>query len=136
MEPEEAVQALQQDQRSRDAVRASSRWGFRILLAWGLLTLVTEPAMALAPFPWLFVPIGVLAVFVAWLAIYANRQKVTARGFGGRYTAVVTATSMLHIAYMYVVFGLGVHNPAAVIPAGWVVAVPLFVGAYVEGRQK
>lgn len=137
MEREEALAALRQDQRSRDAVREGSRWTVRILLCWGIVTLVTVPAVPLAGFPWLFAPLVVFVVFVTWLAVYANRQRVTARGFGRRYTIVVLVTmALLHPAYLGFMLWTDLRNPFIAIPLGWVVAVPLFVGAYVESRQK
>lgn len=137
MEREEALAALRQDQRSRDAVREGSRWTVRILLYWGIVTLVTEPAMVLAGFPWLFIPFAVFLAFVVWLAIYANRQRVTSRGFAKRYVPIVLVTmAVLHPAFLAITLWADLHNPLVVIPLGWVVAVPLFVGAYVESRQK
>jgi hypothetical protein len=137
MEREEALAALQQDQRSRDAVRAGSRWTVRILLYWGIVTLVVEPATVLAGFPWLFVPLAVFAIFVIWLGIYANRQRVTTRGFGWRYVLIVVLTmAVLHPAYLGFMLVTDQRNPFVAILLGSVVAIPLFVGAYVESRQK
>ncbi|MFI0419699.1 hypothetical protein [Spongiactinospora sp. 9N601] len=137
MEPDDARTALLEVERRGREVLAGSRWPITLLTVWGVVTVVVEPAFALmSERPWsLAFPMAVMLGFVAWVSVFAVRQRVVARGFARRYLTTVAAWAVLHTGYIVLITGAGVRDPAIVVAAGLVVALPLFAGACAEGRR-
>ncbi|MGH3655681.1 MAG: hypothetical protein ACRDUA_03385, partial [Micromonosporaceae bacterium] len=125
MDRSEATKALQDTQRRTEAVRAGARWPVTVLTVWGVITFGTEAATAyLAPSLWAVAPLGVVLLFVAWLAVYATRQRATSRGFAKRYVAVVVTWGVLHGAYLQFLLVVKPDLPYA-LAGSLLVAAPL-----------
>jgi hypothetical protein len=138
MDRDDAAAALRDAERRTDAVRAGSRWPIRVLTIWGVVTLAVEPALAFsADRPWAMVlPLGVMIVFIAWVSGYVAKQRISASGFTRRYLAAVLPWGVLHAGYTLLVTVAEWRSVPFVLVGSAVVAAPLFVGAYAEGRSR
>jgi hypothetical protein len=138
MDSDDAIAALEDTERRETAIRAGARWPVKMFTLWGVMTLVVEPAFAfLVDRPWLMVlPMAVVMVFVAWVAVYANRQRVYGHGFSRRHTTLTMVWACLHMGYIWMVTLGGYRSLPYVLIGAVVVAAPMFIGAYVEGRRR
>jgi hypothetical protein len=135
MDRDEAIRALQDARHRSQAVRTGSRWPVTLLTIWGATTLVAEFATAFLAGLWTLIPVGVVVLFVAWAAMYANRQKVYPHGFAWRYLTAVGALAVLHMAYLQLLLRADLRNIPFALVGSLAVAAPLFVGAYIESRR-
>jgi hypothetical protein len=135
MDPDEATFALHDAEHRAEAVRTGSRWPVTLLTVWGVTTFVAEFATAFLAGPWTLIPVGFVLLLVGWAAVYANRQKVYARGFAGRYMIVVGAFAVLHLAYLELLIWADLRQVTFALIGSLAVAAPLFVGAYIESRR-
>jgi hypothetical protein len=138
MRNDDATAALAEAERREATVRAGVRWPTRIFAVWGIVTLVVEPAFAFfADRPWMLVlPMAVVMIFVAWVAVYANRQRVYGHGFSRRYTMLTMIWTALHFGYIWLVTVGGFRSLPYILIGAAAVAAPMFIGVYVESRRR
>ncbi|MDQ2760946.1 MAG: hypothetical protein M3Y17_11130 [Actinomycetota bacterium] len=132
----EARTALADADRVRQAVNGGeNRWPTRYLLAFGIAILVLFPLIGLLG------PVGVVSFTTGWIVViaimvpYATRQRVTRRGQSRRmYVAWGTWAAVYGAALVLgEVFFKG--QAAYWIPAAFLVAAPLLVGAWWVSRS-
>jgi hypothetical protein len=134
--PIDATTALAQAEALQAAVNRQSRWYARYLMIYGTASFVLMLILGLAPRD-----IGEMIAWTFWgvvlsvLIIYTRRQPVARRGLRRRNGVIVAIWVVLY----FLVFIPGTHwfqgDITWRLPGALVVALPAFVGAYLEARR-
>ncbi|MBL7257486.1 hypothetical protein [Paractinoplanes lichenicola] len=124
-----AAVALAEVDQSTAAVREHSGWVRRALIAYGMASLVFFPAGGLVHGFWAVV-IGVIwGVFLVSVVFYALPQRVLVRGFRRVYLRATLWWTALWLAGTAIGHLLFADRVAYWVPAGVVVALPMFAAA-------
>ncbi|MBD0708903.1 hypothetical protein BU197_10985 [Streptomyces sp. CBMA291] len=131
----EAVAALSGIARIEATARGKSRWYVRYLWMFAAWQLVLVPTLLL----WRG-PAGVMAgtaangVVVLGLSLFATRQPVTPRGYGGRHAKVFGAWGVAYAAALVLGLTLFTGSVVFAVVAALVCALPGAVAAVREAR--
>ncbi len=132
----EARTALADAARVRQAVNGGEhRWPARYLGAFGIAMLVLFPLIGLLG------PVGVVIFMTGWVVVisvmvpYATRQRVTRRGQSRRMLVAWGTWAAVYGAALVVGEVFFMAQAAYWVPAAFVVAAPLLVGAWWVSRS-
>ncbi|GAB2569391.1 hypothetical protein Aab01nite_07630 [Paractinoplanes abujensis] len=127
--PAWAAVALAEIDQSRAAVREHSAWVGRALIAYGMASVVFFPVSGLVHGFWSVV-VGVCwGVFLVSVLCYAAPRRVMVRGFRALYLRATAAWTALWLAGSAIGHLLFADRVAFWVPAGVVVALPMFAAA-------
>ncbi|MBM2616626.1 hypothetical protein JIG36_13760 [Actinoplanes sp. LDG1-06] len=129
MSPGRAAVALAGIDQARAAVREHSGWAGRAMAAYGMASLVFFPAGGLVHGVWAAV-IGVCwGVFLLSVLRYALPNRVVGRGFRRLYLRATAAWTVLWVTGALIGHLVFADQVAFWVPAGVVVALPMFAAA-------
>lgn len=134
-EQADAAAALKGTARIEATVRVRSRWYVGYLLLFAVWQLVLVPAVLL----WRG-PTGALvsalanALVVVGLSLFAIRQPVTPRGYGGLHLKVIGAWTAAYVPALVLGFTVFASSVAFAAVAAFVCALPASAAAWREAR--
>ena len=134
MSPEGAAVALAGIEQSAAAVRASSQWVVRSLTAFGVATVFFVPAGGLTGPPWSVLTSIAWGVFLLVMAVSARRRLILRRGFRRLYLTATAIWTVLWVSAALLGLAAFPGRPGYWIPAGLIVAAPMFLAARLARR--
>ncbi|MEV0371010.1 hypothetical protein AB0I10_14430 [Streptomyces sp. NPDC050636] len=132
----DAAAALARAQELGSTVRNGSKWHIRYQVIYGCAAAVTVLAIGLLSHPYgLAVGMGIWALALTGLSVYAARQPVARRGSTRRLNGLIVVWGLLHVAVLSpgLIWFEGVA--AWWVPGALVVALPSVIGGYLEARR-
>jgi hypothetical protein len=134
LSPAGAAVALAGIEQSTAAVRRSGRWVVRFLIGYAVATVFFVPATGLARGRWSLVVAVAWGVFLLGLLLSVRRHQILRRGFCRLYLSTMAVWTALWITAAVVGAVAFPGSPAFWLPAGLIVAAPLFAAARMAGR--